>query len=148
MALTDQNLQELQNGLKDNLEKERLSSGDTFITKDKKTYQVVNSVNDTTQALAVAPVYSDGQVDYSQTAIVVAGTQPGLNESTKNAVEASGVFGLTDGQLTAQTEAIDQFYQETVKKLEVHKGTVSNMSGFSQSGPGVAKVGAKYQVPK
>ncbi|MEX2785506.1 hypothetical protein AB3331_11185 [Streptococcus sp. H49] len=74
MALTDQNLQELQNGLKDNLEKERLSSGDTFITKDKKTYQVVNSVNDTTQALAVAPVYSDGQVDYSQTAIVVAGT--------------------------------------------------------------------------
>ena len=148
MALTDQNLQELQNGLKDNLEKERLSSGDTFITKDKKTYQVINSVNDTTQALAVAPVYSDGQVDYSQTAIVVAGTQPGFNESTKNAVEASGGFGLTDGKLTAQTADIDQFYQETVEKLEVHKGTVSNMSGFSQSGPGVAKVGAKYQVPK
>ncbi|MEX2805573.1 hypothetical protein AB3329_10810, partial [Streptococcus sp. H31] len=147
MALTDEEVRDLQEIIK---KESSTKEGGIITDKVGRSYQVVNSIDETTQALAVVPVDNSkgDNPDYSQTAIVVAGTQPGLNESTKNAVEASGVFGLTDGQLTAQTETIDQFYQETVKKLEVHNGTVSNMSGFSQSGPGVAKVGAKYQVPK
>ncbi|MEX2804580.1 hypothetical protein AB3329_05620 [Streptococcus sp. H31] len=73
MALTDEQIQSLQNDLKKNLEKKKLSEGERF-SSEGQPYVVVHSVNDTTQALAVAPVYSDGQVDYSQTAIVVAGT--------------------------------------------------------------------------
>ncbi|AND79967.1 hypothetical protein [Streptococcus pantholopis] len=72
MGLTDEQIQSLQNDLKKNLEKKKISEGERF-SSEGQLYVVVHRVNDTTQALAVAPVYSDGQVDYSQTAIVVAG---------------------------------------------------------------------------
>ncbi|AND78863.1 hypothetical protein [Streptococcus pantholopis] len=72
MTLTDKKIQNLQTVIKENVS---LKEGTTFrIPKTNEYYQVVNSIDETTQALAVAPVYSDGQVDYSQTAIVVAGT--------------------------------------------------------------------------
>ncbi|MEX2804578.1 hypothetical protein AB3329_05610 [Streptococcus sp. H31] len=72
MTLTDKKIQNLQTVIKENVS---LKEGTTFrIPKTNEYYQVVNSIDETTQALAVAPVYSDGQVDYSQTAVVVAGT--------------------------------------------------------------------------
>ncbi|MEX2805577.1 hypothetical protein AB3329_10830 [Streptococcus sp. H31] len=71
MTLTDKKIQSLQDVVKDYTS---YKEGETFkVPKTNEYYQVVNSIDETTQALAVAPVYSDGQVDYSQTAIVVAG---------------------------------------------------------------------------
>lgn len=148
MTLTDKKIQDIQGIVKENAS---LSEGKVFrIPNTTQYYKVVHSIDETTQALAVVPVdnKSGANPDYSQTAIVVAGTQPGANESTKNVVEASGYFGMVDGQMTAQYETIDKFYKDTVKKLEKHNGTVSNMSGFSQSGPPVAKIAADNKVPK
>lgn len=98
-----------------------------------------------TQAIAVAPIDSSGNVDYSQTAIIVAGTQPENPASFGNAVKAA--WDPTSS-LTAQTQDIRNFYQSTMKKLaDKPNGYISNMSGFSQSGPAVAKVASEQNVP-
>ncbi|MEX2804042.1 hypothetical protein AB3329_02845 [Streptococcus sp. H31] len=140
MTLTDKKIQSLQDVVKDYAS---YKEGEIFeIPETNEYYQVVNSIDETTQALAVVPVdNSKGHnPDYSQTAIVVAGTQPGFTESTKNAIEArSG--------MTPQVDDISDFYDSTAAKLEKDHGggTISNMSGFSQSGPAVAKVAAAHQ---
>ena len=76
MALTDEQMQDLQSVTKKSAHTKK--EGDE-IKVDGKKYEVVNSVDGTTQVIAVAPVDKNGNVDYSQTAIVVAGTQPGAN---------------------------------------------------------------------
>ncbi|AXQ78014.1 hypothetical protein DDV21_002465 [Streptococcus chenjunshii] len=146
MALTDLQIQAVQSKVKTwNL----LEIGTQKSVKGQK-YEIVNTQDGTTEAIAVAPVV-DGKTDYSQTAIVVAGTQligkEGFGEdawnSTKNVIEArSG--------LTSQVDDISDFYDSTAAKLEKDHGggTISNMSGFSQSGPAVAKVAAAHQVSK
>ncbi|EMC26767.1 hypothetical protein SMU85_08723 [Streptococcus mutans ST6] len=123
MALTDENVQDLQA-----VSKKEAGSNEGDIIKDDKgrQYEVVNSVDGTTQAIAVAPVDKNGNVDYSQTAIVVAGTQPGVNESTDNALKAR------DG-MTPQYKDVRKFYNETEKKVNTHDGDISNMSGHSQA---------------
>lgn len=138
MALTDEQMQDLQSVTKKSAHTKK--EGDE-IKVDGKKYEVVNSVDGTTQAIAVAPVDKNGNVDYSQTAIVVAGTQPGVNESTDNALKAK------DG-MTPQYKDVRKFYHETEKKVNTHDGDISNMSGFSQSGPAVAKVAADNKVGK
>ncbi|RFU52356.1 hypothetical protein DDV23_10195, partial [Streptococcus chenjunshii] len=159
MALTHQDIQAIQNVTKnlcsdetvikgDNIPVETLNSNGKIVESNE--YEVIDKINGTTQAIAVAPVI-DGKTDYSQTAIVVAGTQligkEGFGEeawnSTKNVIEArSG--------LTPQVDDISDFYDSTAAKLEKDHGggSISNMSGFSQSGPAVAKVAAQHQVPK
>ncbi|RFU50413.1 hypothetical protein DDV22_08660, partial [Streptococcus chenjunshii] len=158
-TLTDQEIQRIQQKTKSVANNENQTVGDTFdvdITDssgnivETQTYEIVNKINGTTEALAVAPI-NNKVTDYSQTAIVVAGTQligkEGFGEeawnSTKNVIEArSG--------LTPQVDDISDFYDSTVAKLEKDYGggSISNMSGFSQSGPAVAKVAAQHQVPK
>lgn len=88
-------------------------------------YEVVASMDGTTQGIAVAPIVN-GKADYSQTAIVVAGTQPGVNESTDNALKAR------DG-MTPQYKDVRKFYNETEKKVNTHDRGISNMSGHSQA---------------
>lgn len=138
MALTDEQMQDLQSVTKKSAHTKK--EGDE-IKVDGKKYEVVNSVDGTTQVIAVAPVDKNGNVDYSQTAIVVAGTQPGANESTDNALKAR------DG-MTPQYKDVRKFYHETEKKVNTHDGDISNMSGFSQSGPAVAKVATDNKVGK
>ena len=139
MALTDQNIQFLQGQVQSRCEK-----GDTTKIYNPKTgqkYKVINKQSGTTQAIAVAPVHKDGTVDYGQTSIAVYGTQPGLNKSTENAIKAFG-------GMTPQYKDIEQFYQATAKTVAKHNGEITNMSGYSQSGPAVAKVAAKHKVGK
>ncbi|AXQ78140.1 hypothetical protein DDV21_003130 [Streptococcus chenjunshii] len=149
-TLTDQNIQAIQNKVKKTLSDSSILDGEKPLKAGGLKYEVIDSIDGTTQAIAVAPVI-DGKTDYSQTAIVVAGTQligkEGFGEeawnSTKNVVEArSGI--------TPQVDDISDFYDSTAAKLEKDHGggTISNMSGFSQSGPAVAKVAAAHQVPK
>lgn len=115
--------------------------------------------------MAVVPVDSkDGaNPNYQETTIVVAGTQvPGENfkelgdqsyffkknrdivDSSERAFFASGAFGIFPGMLTPQADDIDMFYQITEEKIKSHNGIISNMSGHSQAGPGVAYTASKY----
>ena len=115
--------------------------------------------------MAVVPVDNEKgeNPNYQETAIVVAGTQvPGENfkdfgnqpyfwkknrnivDSTERAFFASGGFGIFPGMLTPQSDDIDMFYQSTEEKIKSHNGIISNMSGHSQAGPGVAYTASKY----
>ena len=78
MALTDEQIQDLQGKTKEASSK--LEQGDTF-TAGGQQYEVVASTgpDSVTQGISVAPIVK-GEPDYSQTAIVVAGTQPPNDE--------------------------------------------------------------------
>ncbi|MGT2906494.1 hypothetical protein [Streptococcus dentiloxodontae] len=154
MALSDEKIQNLQGLVK---KRSKDATGKVFFSrKDNQFYQIAHSLNDVTQALAVSPLDEAGNPNYQNTAIVVAGTQlyvkeglqPTAMKSTINAIDASGVFGLKQGHLTKQYETVKRFYEETMAKIAPYQGRVSNMSGFSQSGPAVAKVAADYHVEK
>lgn len=148
MALNDQQIQFLQSQVKD------YSSNNKGKIENKDTgqqYQIINRTpgnpnsKDVTQAIAVAPIDSNGNVDYSQTTIIVAGTQPENPASFGNAIKAG--WDPTSS-LTAQTQEVRNFYQSTMNKLaDKPNGYISNMSGFSQSGPAVAKVASEQKVP-
>lgn len=73
MALTDQEIQRLHDKLS---EWKTLQKGTRrkIEPKDKISYEIIHTKNEITEAIAVAPVYG-GKADYSQIAIVVAGTQ-------------------------------------------------------------------------
>lgn len=169
MALTDKNMQDLQKVTKENA---NISPGKTFSAgkgNDKQKYKVVNSANGATQAIAVAPVGKNGKVDYSQTAIVVAGTQPVTENITKapdilndplrpayreisswRAIDASEGYGPIHwgkGHLTKQVNDVNQFYNQT-NRLLPKNGKITNISGHSQAAPAVAKVAAKHKVGK
>jgi len=165
MTLSDEEIQQLQLGLKS---KVRDKPGDIepyFINGEKRYFQIVNSMNDTTQAIAFVPVddKKGNNPNYQETTIVVAGTQvPGENfkesgdqsyffkknrdivDSSERAFFASGAFGIFPGMLTPQADDIDMFYQITEEKIKSHNGIISNMSGHSQAGPGVAYTASKY----
>ncbi|WP_128836336.1 hypothetical protein, partial [Streptococcus sp. DD11] len=165
MTLTDKEIQELQGITKKSIQKENGSV--IQIPGQNKFYKVVNQKDDVTQALAVVPVdNADGaNPNYQETTILVAGTQVpfehmkywddqsyfwkkdfDIAESSANAFITSGWFGTVQGGLTPQTADIDQFYQETLEKAksEDKNAIISNMSGHSQAGPGVAYTASKY----
>ncbi|AND78947.1 hypothetical protein [Streptococcus pantholopis] len=68
MALTDLQIQDLQK----KLEKWKLKEIGAQDSVGNQEYEIVNTQDGTTEAIAVAPVVN-GTTDYSQTAIVVAG---------------------------------------------------------------------------
>ena len=165
MTLSDQEVRRLQLGLKGNVKKSEgavINAG----TDDKpEYYQIVYRQDSTTQAMAVVPVDNKkgANPNYQETTIVVAGTQmPFENskefenqpyfwkknrdivDSSERAFFASGVFGIFPGMLTPQSEEIDILYQITEEKIKSHNGIISNMSGHSQAGPGVAYTASKY----
>ena len=163
MTLNDKEIQELQGMIKKEL---GATEGTVFqIPNQDKYYQIVYRQNSTTQAMAVVPVDNEKgeNPNYQETAIVVAGTQvPGENfkdfgnqpyywkknrdivDSSEKAFFASGSFGIFPGMLTPQSDDIDMFYQITEEKIKSHNGIISNMSGHSQAGPGVAYTASKY----
>ncbi|MBP2622565.1 hypothetical protein [Streptococcus oricebi] len=146
MALNDQEVQEIQLEFLENIKQNKPS----LTTETGKKYKVINSVNKVTQAIAVAPLNAEGQPDYSQTTIVVAGTQPVSDFSGNYAnhlVSTANALGARNG-MSAQYKDIRQFYDDTEKKIQPHQGQISNMSGFSQSAPPVAKIAAEEGVPK
>lgn len=147
MALTDENVQELQIDVLRILK--NVKEGDVYESPKGEKYIVIKEVNETTQGIAVAPIYKN-KVDYSQTTIVIAGTQtlgnPHSAESIFNAITARV-------NLTEQTKDVRNFYHQslTISKKMAGAGEdveISNMSGFSQSGPAVAKVAAEMNVQR
>lgn len=152
MALTDEQMQDIQKQTKEASSTKQ--SGDT-IKAGGQEYEVVASTgpDSVTQGISVAPVDANGHTDYSQTAVVVAGTQPpgdkmgnGLGAEVGSTVRAfiQGEYGYS-----MQGKDVEKLYQKTEANLNDHKGgEITNMSGHSQAGPAVAKVASKHNVDR
>ncbi|MCB5077465.1 hypothetical protein LGW76_03790 [Streptococcus mutans] len=147
MALTDENMQDLQAVTKES--SVTLKEG-APLEAGSQQYEVVATMDSVTQGISVAPIVN-GKADYSQTAVVVAGTQPpgdkngnGLGNEIGSTVRAfiQGEYGYS-----MQGKDVEELYQKTEANLKEHKGgEITNMSGHSQAGPAVAKVAAKHNV--
>ena len=152
MALNDEQVQELQvDVLK--IIKEKNVNEQFGLERSGKKYQLINEVNETTQAIAVAPLDKEGNPDFSQTTIVVAGTQSPNNENNNHVIESGFNAVLARNQLTEQTKDVREFYNQSLASAKKMAGKgqevdISNMSGFSQAGPAVAKVAAEMKVQK
>ena len=104
MALNDEQVQELQvDVLK--IIKEKNVNEQFGLERSGKKYQLINEVNETTQAIAVAPLDKEGHPDYSQTTIVVAGTQAPDGDINNHVIESGFNAVLARNQLTEQTKA-------------------------------------------
>ena len=152
MALTDENIQDLQINVLKIIEEKAANQKFDVRGSDKK-YILINEVNETTQAIAVAPLDKEGNPDFSQTTIVVAGTQSPNNENNNHVIESGFNAVLARNQLTEQTKDVREFYNQSLSKAKKMAGAgqevdISNMSGFSQAGPAVAKVAAEMKVQK
>ncbi len=134
MALTDENIQDLQAVTK---EKAGYSEGDPLTDASGKKYEVVASMDSVTQGIAVAPIVN-GKADYSQTAVVVAGTQPpgDKNGNSLGNEIGSTVRAFIQGEYgySMQGKDVEALYQKTEANLKEHKGgEITNMSGYSQA---------------
>ena len=152
MALTDESIQELQVEVL-NIIKEEKNGNEFSLDESGKKYKLINEVNETTQAIAVAPLDKEGKPDYSQTTIVVAGTQAPGGDINNHVLESGFNAVMARNQLTEQTKDVREFYNQSLSKAKKMAGTgqevnISNMSGFSQAGPAVAKVAAEMKVQK
>ncbi|EGD29919.1 hypothetical protein HMPREF9381_0798 [Streptococcus sanguinis SK72] len=152
MALTDENIQDLQINVLKIIEEKAANQKFDVRGSDKK-YILINEVNETTQAIAVAPLDKEGNPDFSQTTIVVAGTQSPNNENNNHVIESGLNAATARVQLTEQTKDVREFYNQSLSKAKKMAGAgqevdISNMSGFSQAGPAVAKVAAEMKVQK
>ena len=152
MALTDESIQELQVEVL-NIIKEEKNGNEFSLDESGKKYKLINEVNETTQAIAVAPLDKEGNPDFSQTTIVVAGTQSPNNEINNHVTESVFNAVMARNQLTEQTKDVREFYNQSLASAKKMAGTgqevdISNMSGFSQAGPAVAKVAAEMKVQK
>ena len=87
MALTDESIQELQVEVL-NIIKEEKNGNEFSLDESGKKYKLINEVNETTQAIAVAPLDKEGKPDYSQTTIVVAGTQDPDGDINNHVIES------------------------------------------------------------
>ena len=77
MALSDEEVQNLQLGLKSKVREKPGKVIKYYINDEVRYFQIVNSMDATTQALAVVPVDNEKgeNPNYKETTIVVAGTQ-------------------------------------------------------------------------
>ena len=73
-----------------------------------KKYKLINEVNETTQAIAVAPLDKEGKPDYTQTTIVVAGTQAPDGDINNHVIESGLNAATARVQLTEQTKSISK----------------------------------------
>ena len=152
MALNDEQVQQLQTRVL-KIIKNHYVGEDFSLKRGGQKYVLINEVNETTQAIAVAPLDKEGKPDFSQTTIVVAGTQDPDGDINNHVIESGFNAATARVQLTEQTKDVREFYNQSLSKAKKMAGTgqevdISNMSGFSQSGPAVAKVAAEMKVQK
>ena len=152
MALNDEQVQQLQTRVL-KIIKDHDVGEDFSLKRGGQKYVLINEINETTQAIAVAPLDKEGNPDFSQTTIVVAGTQSPNNENNNHVIESGFNAVLARNQLTEQTKDVREFYNQSLASAKKMAGkgqevNISNMSGFSQAGPAVAKVAAEMKVQK
>ena len=111
MALNDKKVQELQVQILKILKEKK--TGDPLTMQSGTKYQLIHKVNETTQAIAVAPIVN-GKPDYSQTTIVAAGTQDMNHDVNQHVAESLTNAAVAMTGLTEQTKDIRRFYKETL----------------------------------
>ena len=109
MALTHRDIQDLHSVVRDWKDKEQGTR--KSITFGGPEYEIVNSIDSTTEAIAVAPIV-DGKTDYSKTIVLTAGTQTTFTSGTN-----AGIQAFVSG-LSPQYDEMDEFFSETQKRLE------------------------------
>ena len=154
MAIAHQDIQHLQEETKyyaTHPSKKYIDNPDTG-----QTFQIIDRMEGVTQAIAVAPLDTNGEPIVSQTIVTVAGTQPVFANplSPDHWASTTNAFGGAYGDgMTAQHEDIEAFYQRVQKITEVGGQKLNQpvriyaMSGFSQSATPVVKVAADHNVP-
>ena len=113
MALNDEQVQQLQTRVL-KIIKDHDVGEDFSLKRGGQKYVLINEVNETTQAIAVAPLNKQGQPDYSQTTIVVAGTQSPNNEINNHVTESLFNAVMARNQLTEQTKDVREFYNQSL----------------------------------
>ena len=119
-------------------------------------YEIINSENSVTEAIAVAPIVNN-KTDYSRTIVLTAGTQNKFNPLKDSfgeiATTVESVSGAADAAygsgLSPQYAKMDEFFAETQKRLEekgVKGGQIWYSSAHSQAGVPNAKLSVKYRV--
>ena len=140
MELTHEDIQKLHKKVR---EWKKLEQGDSdSVYRDGPEYEIVNSIDSTTEAIAVAPIV-DGKIDYSKTIVLTAGTQTTFTSGTN-----AGIQAFVSG-LSPQYDEMDEFFSETQKRLEekgVDGGQIYYSSAHSQAGVPNAKLSVKYRV--
>ena len=117
MALNDEQVQQLQTRVL-KIIKNHYVGEDFSLKRGGQKYVLINEVNETTQAIAVAPLDKEGKPDYSQTTIVVAGTQSPNNENNNHVTESVFNAILARNQLTEQTKDVREFYNQSLSKAK------------------------------
>lgn len=123
---------------------------------DGMKYEIINSENSATEAIAVAPIVNN-KTDYSRTIVLTAGTQNKFNplkdsfgeigttvESVSGAADAAYGSGLSP-----QYVKMDEFFAETQRRLKekgVEGGQIWYSSAHSQGGVPNVKLSVKYRV--
>ena len=154
MALTHQDIQKLHNKVR---EWKDLESGSIrSVEKGGTKYEIINSENSATEAIAVAPIVNN-KTDYSRTIVLTAGTQnkfnPLKNSFGEIGTTVESVSGAADAAygsgLSPQYAKMDEFFAETQRRLEekgVEGGQIWYSSAHSQAGVPNAKLSVKYRV--
>ena len=154
MALTHQDIQKLHKVVR---EWKDLESGSIrSVEKGGTKYEIINSENSATEAIAVAPIVNN-KTDYSRTIVLTAGTQNKFNplkdsfgeigttvESVSGAADAAYGSGLSP-----QYVKMDEFFAETQRRLKekgVEGGQIWYSSAHSQGGVPNVKLSVKYRV--
>lgn len=110
----------------------------------KQDYEIINKVasddNSQLNAMAIAPLVN-GKPDYNNVAIVYAGTNmPGETGSSGFGTAA----GAATGGLSGEYQAAENFLLDTENIISKHKGTITDVAGFSQSGGYMMKMAAEH----
>lgn len=113
MALNDEQVQQLQTRVLKIIKNHDVGE-DFSLKRGGQKYVLINEVNETTQAIAVAPLDKEGKPDFSQTTIVVAGTQSPNNENNNHVIESGFNAVLARNQLTEQTKDVREFYNQSL----------------------------------
>lgn len=117
MALNDEQVQQLQTRVL-KIIKDHDVGEDFSLKRGGQKYVLINEVNETTQAIAVAPLNKQGQPDYSQTTIVVAGTQAPNGDINNHVLESGFNAVMARNQLTEQTKDVREFYNQSLSKAK------------------------------
>ena len=154
MELTHEDIQKLHKKVR---EWKKLEQGDSdFVETGGQEYEIINSENSVTEAVAVAPIVG-GKADYSKTIVLTAGTQNKVNPLKNSFEEIGNTLGSVEGAadaayvsgLSPQYAKMDEFFAETQKRLEdkgVKGGQIWYSSAHSQAGVPNAKLSVKYRV--
>ncbi|WP_061422886.1 hypothetical protein, partial [Streptococcus cristatus] len=154
MALTHRDIQKLHKVVR---EWKYLEQGTRrSITIGGPEYEIINSENSATEAIAVAPIVNN-KTDYSKTIVLTAGTQNKINPLENSFGQigntVKSVIGAADAAygsgLSPQYDTLDKFFAETQRRLEekgVEGGQIWYSSAHSQGGVPNVKLSVKYKI--